>query len=266
MKIFKKIFGGKEKDVSIDLNELLEANDISVSFGEDNAEFKDEDYKYNHLFICYLIEDGMFEPIEAQFRDSDVPNCLSVLCKQEDVFIIDSGIIKRGNKISAEDGIDSAIANFKSDERFSSESGKKFLEILNNNKSAIQNRLKGVIENTGDHFDDDFDYESFEVQVDTIPMMFIFFKSTKPFEPSDTQSESRGHLNVEMTSRNGFIRSLMFAASDAATNEINKKNWDENLTGTISYYDANNKEWFVEELNKDVAWLDSETRQVVIQI
>ena len=64
---------------------------------------------------------------------------------QENIFIIDSGVTKKGLKISSEDGIDATISNFNADERFSSKSGKEFLKVLNNHKGVIQSRLKKPI-------------------------------------------------------------------------------------------------------------------------
>jgi len=264
----KKIFGGKDKNAKLDFTDSLEEidMDLDVSFNSNDDTFEDKDYKYNHLFIYYLIEDGMFDSISETFMDYDGSDGLGVLRNQEDIFIIDSGVTKKGSKISIEDGIDSTISNFNADERFSSKSGKEFLEVLNNNKGVIQSRLKGEIEKWGEEFDEDFDYESFEAQVDTIPMMFIFFKSTKPFDPSDTQSESQGNLNRQMTSRDGFIRTSMFAAADSATNEKIKKEWDRCPTQSISYIDVKNEQWHVENVGKDVIWLDSDKEETVIQI
>ena len=166
---------------------------------------------------------------------------MSVLRNQEDIFIIDSEVIEKGNKISAKQGVDSAISQFEADERFSSVTGKKFLEVLNNNKGSIQGRLEDQIVRWGEEFDDDFDYESFDVHADTIPMMFVFFKSTKPFDPSDTQSESKNNINREMTSRDGFIRTSIFAAADSAMNDKVKKGWD-CPDQSISYIDVNNEQ------------------------
>ena len=62
MNFLKKIFSGKSKVSNLGIDDLLKENDIKVEVSldgnNDPDSINDEDYKYHHLFIYYLIEES----------------------------------------------------------------------------------------------------------------------------------------------------------------------------------------------------------------
>ena len=77
MGIFDKLFGKKKKDKN--LGDMLDAAglELEVGFGDEPEDLNEEDYKYNHCFIFYGLNDEAFSAIENQVQDFDGPHHLS---------------------------------------------------------------------------------------------------------------------------------------------------------------------------------------------
>ena len=89
MGIFSKLFGNKKKDKN--LSDMLDdaGLELEVSFGDDSEELNEEDYKYNHCFIFYGLNDEAFTVIENQVQNFDGPDHLSLLRSMEGVLMTD---------------------------------------------------------------------------------------------------------------------------------------------------------------------------------
>ena len=88
MGFFDKLFGKKKKDVSLSdmLEKASEAGlELDVGFGDEAENLNEEDYKYNHCFIFYGLNNEGFSAIENKVQDFDGPHHLSLLRSMEGV-------------------------------------------------------------------------------------------------------------------------------------------------------------------------------------
>ena len=86
MGIFDKLFGNKKKDKN--LSDMLDASfELEVGFGDETEDLNEEDYKYNHCFIFYGLNDEAFSAIENQVQNFDGPHHLSLLRSMEGVLM-----------------------------------------------------------------------------------------------------------------------------------------------------------------------------------
>ena len=69
MGIFDKLFGKKKKDT--DLGDMLDAAglDLEVGFGDEPEDLNEEDYKYNHCFIFFGLNEQSFQAIEKEVQN-----------------------------------------------------------------------------------------------------------------------------------------------------------------------------------------------------
>ena len=235
MGIFDKLFGKKKKDK--DLSDILDAADLDleVSFGDEPKDLNEEDYKYNHCFIFFGLNEQSFQAIEKEVQNFDGPDHLSLLRSMDGVFMTDfceaaAGSDKVKENLEAEevDGegeekidnqlvanasklrtyIDSRFEQYIEHikENFDNQVSKECIDLLVIEKNFIVENIRYGMERWVNG--DTFEKENF------IGAMIVFVKSSKSFDRLDSISENQDGMNLPLTTRGGFIRDCIFATED----------------------------------------------------
>ncbi len=239
MGIFDKLFGKKKKDVEV--NDLIDmASDagmeLEVGFGDEPKDLNEDDYKYNHCFIFFGINEQAFQAIENEVQNFDGPHHLSLLRSMDGVFMTDICVASAGsekvkenleaddvneddpeekiaqqyiaNATKLKDYIDSRfdlyIDNIK--ENFDSRISQECLDLLAVEKNYIVQNIRYGMERWANS--DSFEKEDF------IGAMIVFVKSSKEFDRNDSISENQDGMNLPVTTRGGFIRDCIFATEE----------------------------------------------------
>jgi hypothetical protein len=235
MGIFSKLFGNKKKDKN--LSDMLDdaGLELGVSFGDDSEDLNEEDYKHNHCFIFFGLNEQSFQAIEKEVQNFDGPNHLSLLRSMDGVFMTDFCVASAGSEKVKE--------NLKADET-DGEGEEKIDNQLAANASKlrtyIDSRFEQYIEHIKENFDNQVSKECIDLLVleknfivenirygmerwangetyekeDFIGAMIVFVKSSKAFDRSDSISENQDGMNLPVTTRGGFIRDCIFATED----------------------------------------------------
>jgi hypothetical protein len=235
MGIFSKLFGNKKKDKN--LSDMLDdaGLELGVSFGDDSEDLNEEDYKHNHCFIFFGLNEQSFQAIEKEVQNFDGPDHLSLLRSMDGVFMTDFCVASAGSEKVKE--------NLKADET-DGEGEEKIDNQLAANASKlrtyIDSRFEQYIEHIKENFDNQVSKECIDLLVleknfivenirygmerwsngetyekeDFIGAMIVFVKSSKAFDRSDSISENQDGMNLPVTTRGGFIRDCIFATED----------------------------------------------------
>ena len=235
MGIFDKLFGKKKKDT--DLGDMLDTAglDLEVGFGDEPEDLNEEDYKYNHCFIFFGLNEQSFQAIEKEVQNFDGPDHLSLLRSMDGVFMTDfceaaAGSDKVKENLEAEevDGegeekidnqlvanasklrtyIDSRFEQYIEHikENFDNQVSKECIDLLVIEKNFIVENIRYGMERWVNG--DTFEKENF------IGAMIVFVKSSKSFDRLDSISENQDGMNLPLTTRGGFIRDCIFATED----------------------------------------------------
>ena len=235
MGIFDKLFGKKKKDT--DLGDMLDTAglDLEVGFGDEPEDLNEEDYKYNHCFIFFGLNEQSFQAIEKEVQNFDGPDHLSLLRSMDGVFMTDfceasAGSDKVKENLEAEevDGegeekidnqlvanasklrtyIDSRFEQYIEHikENFDNQVSKECIDLLEIEKNFIVENIRYGMERwvNGDTYEKE----------DFIGAMIVFVKSSKAFDRADSISENQDGMNLPLTTRGGFIRDCIFATED----------------------------------------------------
>lgn len=277
MGIFSKLFGNKKKDKN--LSDMLDdaGLELEVSFGDDSEELNEEDYKYNHCFIFYGLNDEAFTVIENQVQNFDGPDHLSLLRSMEGVLMTDLCGQNAGSKKVKEamktDDDSVAYVNQRVDqyleiikENFDSQIGEDCLELIELEKPYIVENIRCAMKVWADS--EFFEKENF------VGAMITFVKSSKEFDRKDEISENQNGINLPLVTRGGFIRDCIFATEDVINvkydvDEIEEKIW-RNAEGNnprnscnyvpsfymapfgFNYFDQDGQLWRISDVGKAV--------------
>lgn len=277
MGIFSKLFGNKKKDKN--LSDMLDdaGLELEVSFGDDSEELNEEDYKYNHCFIFYGLNDEAFTVIENQVQNFDGPDHLSLLRSMEGVLMTDLCGQNAGSKKVKEamktDDDSVAYVNQRVDqyleiikENFDSQIGEDCLELIELEKPYIVENIRCAMKVWADS--EFFEKENF------VGAMITFVKSSKEFDRKDEISENQNGMNLPLVTRGGFIRDCIFATEDVINvkydvDEIEEKIW-RNAEGNnprnscnyvpsfymapfgFNYFDQDGQLWRISDVGKAV--------------
>jgi hypothetical protein len=258
MNFFQKMFG-KKKDPLDGIRNIMDDQsielDTSSGSGSDKA---DKDYKHNHCFVFFGLNEEGFEAIQAEFENFDGPDHLSVLRSQAGVFITDlcnggkgSENVKEhsqadevesepehkelyqyvANRVKLRGMVERSLEKYIphiSEELITDENrkiGSDFLKFIEKNKHYL-------VENITYGYKKWIDSDYFETE-DLIGAMVVFFKSSKEFDQEDQISENQDGMNLPVTTRDGFIRSCMYALEDVINVKHDRD--PENEDGEIEY-------------------------------
>ena len=217
MGIWDKLFGKKKKDV--DLADLIDEAglELDIGFGDEPEDLNEDDYKYNHCFIFYGLNEEAFSAIENEVQNFDGPHHLSLLRSMEGVLMSDicgqsagSEKVKEAMK-SYEDSlayveqrVDGYLEVIK--ENFDSQIGEDCLELINIEKPYFVENIRYAME--------EWAASEFFEKEDFIGAMIVFVKSSKEFDKDDSISEKQDGMNLPLVTRGGFIRDCIFATED----------------------------------------------------
>ncbi len=239
MGIFEKLFGKKKKDVEVNdlINVASDAGmELEVGFGDEPKDLNEDDYKYNHCFIFFGINEQAFQGIENEVKNFDGLHHLSLLRSMDGVFMTDICVESAGservkdnleaddvneddpeekiaqqyiaNATKLKDYIDSRfdlyIDNIK--ENFDSRISQECLDLLAVEKNYIVQNIRYGMERWANS--DSFEKEGF------IGAMIVFVKSSKEFDRNDSISENQDGMNLVVTTRGGFIRNCIYATEE----------------------------------------------------
>tara|TARA_B100001029_G_C15059733_1_gene457363 strand:- start:2310 stop:3185 length:876 start_codon:yes stop_codon:yes gene_type:complete len=274
MGFFKKIFGKKKKDES--LSEMLDVAglDLEVGFGDEPENLNEEDYKYNHCFIFYGLNEEGFSAIENQVQNFDGPHHLSLLRSMEGVLMADvcsqgagSEKVKEAmqsyedSQTYVEQRVDTYLEQIK--ENFDSQIGEDCLELINIEKPYFVENIRYAME--------EWAASEFFEKEDFIGAMIVFVKSSKEFDKDDSISENQDGMNLPLVTRSGFIRDCIYATEDLinvqfknddidwmedeGNNPRNNCNYRFPFGSTpfgFNYFDQLGQLWNIEEVGKAV--------------
>ena len=248
MSIFKKLFG-KKKDSIEELTNATEENDLDmeVSFGSE-LDLKEEDYKYNHCFVFYCLNEESFNTITKEVEDHDEANLLSLLRNQSGVLMFDFPGIPGDSKEYSEmgnidwkqkfdDWMQQIPAQFLNEEYGNEELGEDLIALLRKNKERICTNIE---EYSLEYWEDN---EHFKNKETYIPAMVVCFKSSKKMNLEDELSEDQDGMNLVLTSSGGFLKTCSYALSDKICLDQEK-----DLVSLTDYWDQNGDMWIVEEI------------------
>ena len=148
MGIFDKLFGKKKKDT--DLGDMLDAAglDLEVGFGDEPEDLNEEDYKYNHCFIFFGLNEQSFQAIEKEVQNFDGPDHLSLLRSMDGVFMTDFCVAAAGS--------DKVKENLEADET-DGEGEEKIDNQLAANASKLRAYIDSRFEQYIEHIKENFD-------------------------------------------------------------------------------------------------------------
>ena len=248
MSIFKKLFG-KKKDSIEELTNATEDNDLDmeVSFGSE-LDLKEEDYKYNHCFVFYCLNEESFNTITKEVEDHDEANLLSLLRNQSGVLMFDFPSIPGDSKEYSEmgnidwkqkfdDWMQQIPAQFLKEEYGNVELGEDLIALLRKNKERICTNIE---EYSMEYWEDNKHFKNKETY---IPAMVVSFKSSKKMNLEDELSENQNGMNLVLTSSGGFLKTCSYALSDKICLDQEK-----DLVSLTDYWDQNGDMWIVEEI------------------
>ena len=216
MGIFDKLFGKKKKDK--DLSDMLDAAGLELEVGfrdepedlgfgdepedlgfrDEPEDLNEEDYKYNHCFIFYGLNDEAFTAIENQVQNFDGPDHLSLLRSMEGVLMTDLCGQTAGSKKVKEamktDDDSVAYVNQRVDqyleiikENFDSQIGEDCLELIELEKHYIVENIRCAMKVLDER-------EIFEKE-NCVGAMIRLAKYEQEFDRKDERSENTDESN-----------------------------------------------------------------------
>ena len=231
MGIFDKLFGKKKKDT--DLGDMLDAAglDLEVGFGDEPEDLNEEDYKYNHCFIFFGLNEQSFQAIEKEVQNFDGPDHLSLLRSMDGVFMTDFCVAAAGSD-KVKENLEADEADGEGEEKIDNQLAANASKL----RAYIDSRFEQYIEHIKENFDNQVSKECIDLleieknfivenirygmerwvngdtyeKEDFIGAMIVFVKSYK----SASISENQDGMNLPLTTRGGFIRDCIFATED----------------------------------------------------
>ena len=277
MGLFDKLFGKKKKDKN--LSDLLDdaGLELEVGFGDQTDNLNEDDYKYNHCFIFYGINDEAFSAIENEVQNFDGSDHLSLLRSMEGVLMSDlcaqnAGSEKVKEAMKTDDDsvayvtqrVEQYLEVIK--ENFDSQIGEDCLKLINKEKPYIVENIRCAMKVWSES--EFFEKENF------IGAMIAFVRSSKEFDRKDEISENQKGMNLPLVTRGGFIRNCIFATEEVINvkydfDEIEEKIWKNaegnnprNVCNYISafygapfgfnYFDQDGQLWRISDVGKAV--------------
>ena len=235
MGIFDKLFGKKKKDT--DLGDMLDAAglDLEVGFGDEPEDLNEEDYKYNHCFIFFGLNEQSFQAIEKEVQNFDGPDHLSLLRSMDGVFMTDFCVASAGSD-KVKENLEADEADGEGEEKIDNQLAANASKL----RAYIDSRFEQYIEHIKENFDNQVSKECIDLleieknfivenirygmerwvngdtyeKEDFIGAMIVFVKSSKAFDRADSISENQDGMNLPLTTRGGFIRDCIFATED----------------------------------------------------
>ena len=195
-----------------------------------------DDYNFNHCYVFFGLNEKAFQTIESEFNNFFGQDQLSLLGGMDGIFITDlcgasagsNGVKEHlhADEVDEEDP-DEKLAqqcvadaaklrglvdsNFDAylehiEESSDSQIGTDCLNLLRVEKNFIVENVRYGLSRwaNGDLFQKE----------DFIGAMVIFVKSSKEFERSDSNSNNQNGMNLPVTSREGFVRTCIYATED----------------------------------------------------
>jgi len=277
MGIFDKLFGKKKKNKN--LSDMLDANglELEVGFGDESEDLNEEDYKYNHCFIFYGLNQEAFSVIENQVQNFDGPHHLSLLRSMEGVLMAElcgqSAGSEKVKKAMKTDDDSIAYVNQRFDqylevikENFDSQIGEDCLKLIDKERPYIVENIRCAMKVWSES--EFFEKENF------IGAMIAFVRSSKEFDRKDEISENQNGMNLPLVTRGGFIRDCIFATENVINvkydvDEIEEKIWKDskgknprnecNYTPAFytapfgfNYFDQDGQLWRISDVGKAV--------------
>ena len=277
MSIFDKLFGKKKKNKN--LSDMLDANglELEVGFVDETEDLNEEDYKYNHCFIFYGLNQEAFSAIENQVQNFDGPHHLSLLRSMEGVLMAElcgqSAGSEKTQEAMKKDDDSIAYVNQRVDqyleaikENFDSQIGEDCLKLIDIEKPYIVENIRCAMKVW-------VESEFFEKE-DFIGAMIAFVRSSKEFDRKDEISDNQNGMNLPLVTRGGFIRDCIFATEDVINvkydvDEIEEKMWKDskgknprNIYNYIpafytapfgfNYFDQDGQLWRISDVGKAV--------------
>ena len=277
MGLFDKLFGKKKKDKN--LSDLLDdaGLELEVGFGDQTDNLNEDDYKYNHCFIFYGINDEAFSAIENEVQNFDGSDHLSLLRSMEGVLMSDlcaqnAGSEKVKEAMKTDDDsvayvtqrVEQYLEVIK--ENFDSQIGEDCLKLINKEKPYIVENIRCAMKVWSES--EFFEKENF------IGAMIAFVRSSKEFDRKDEISENQKGMNLPLVTRGGFIRNCIFATEEVINvkydfDEIEEKIW-KNAEGNnprnvcnyipafygtpfgFNYFDQDGQLWRISDVGKAV--------------
>ena len=248
MSIFKKLFG-KKKDSIEELTYATEDNDLDmeVSFGSE-LDLKEEDYKYNHCFVFYCLNEESFNTITKEVENHDGSHLLSLLRNQSGVLMFDFPNIPGDSKEYSEmgnidwkqkfdDWMQQIPAQFLKEDNGNVELGEDLIALLRKNKERICTNIE---EYSMEYWEDNKHFKNKETY---IPAMVVSFKSSKKMSLEDELSENQDGMNIVLTSGDGFLKTCSYALAEKVNLDQEK-----DLILLTDYWDQNGDMWIVEDI------------------
>jgi hypothetical protein len=277
MGLFDKLFGKKKKDKN--LSDLLDdaGLELEVGFGDQTDNLNEDDYKYNHCFIFYGLNDEAFSAIENEVQNFDGSDHLSLLRSMEGVLMSDlcaqnAGSEKVKEAMKTDDDsvayvtqrVEQYLEVIK--ENFDSQIGEDCLKLINKEKPYIVENIRCAMKVWSES--KFFEKENF------IGAMIAFVRSSKEFDRKDEISENQKGMNLPLVTRGGFIRNCIFATEEVINvkydvEEIEEKIW-KNAEGNnprnvcnyipafygtpfgFNYFDQDGQLWRISDVGKAV--------------
>ena len=283
LKKILRIFGiGKKKE---DLFEMLDDAGIemnvsfnnNVNFGDELKELNEEDYKFNHCFLFYGLNNDAFTAIDNEVQSFDGPDHLSLLRNMEGVLM--SALCEQA---AGSEKVKEAMSSEKEslayvekrldmylkiiEENFDSQIGKDCIQLVEIEKPYIIENIRCAMQTWAES--EFFDTEDF------IGAMIVFVKSSKEFDRKDVISENQNGMNLPLVTRSGFIRDCIFATEDIINvkydiDHIEEKMWKypkgDNPRNTcnytpsfymapfgFNYFDQDGQLWRISDVGKAV--------------
>lgn len=235
MGIFDKLLGKKKKDK--DLSDMLDAAglDLEVGFGDESEDLNVDDYKHNHCFIFFGLNEQSFQAIEKEVQNFDGPDHLSLLRSMDGVFMTDFCVASAGSE-KVKENLEADEADGEGEEKIDNQLAANASKL----RSYIDSRFEQYIEHIKENFDNQVSKECIDLLIleknfivenirygmerwangetyekeDFIGAMIVFVKSSKAFDRADSISENQDGMNLPLTTRGGFIRDCIFATED----------------------------------------------------
>lgn len=279
MGLFNRLFGKNIVRKSL-LDELDEAAvELEIDFDDESEDLDENDYKFNHCFIFYGLNEEAFGAIENQVNDFDGPHHLSLLRGMEGVLMAElcgqSAGSEKVKKAMKTDDDSVAYVNQRLNqyleaikEQFDSQIGEDCLKHIDKERPYIVENIRCAMKVWSES--EFFEKENF------IGALIVFARSSKEFDRKDEISENQNGMNLPLVASGGFLRTCIFATEDILNVEypdsetIEGKFWKE-VTGSnprnewnygptsyyktpfgFNYFDQDGQLWRISDVSKSV--------------
>ena len=273
---FSKIFGKKQSTEGSDEEDF----DIEISWG-DEPDLTEEDFKYNHCFLFYGLNEEAFSAIEGQIQDFDGVHHLSLLRSMEGVLITALCEQAAGSdKVRSLAGSPEELLAYVDQrldqyielirDNYSSQIGEDCIDLIQLERPFLVDAISSAMKVWADskHFESE----------DFIGAMIAFVKSSKSFDRRDSVSDEQDGMNLPVVTRSGFIRNCIYATEDIITVQYYSSDGEDDAHDAwqdgegknprnacnygvpfsprapfgFSYFDQDGQLWYIEDVGKAV--------------